>query len=103
VHPLRGAIFENLVVMELMKKRYNAGRENNLYFYRESSGKEVDILQTDSWQLHLWEVKSSATYNADFRANMDYLKTLFGDKIKSATVVYDGDTLSPDIINFRKL
>ncbi|MDR0687232.1 MAG: ATP-binding protein [Prevotellaceae bacterium] len=43
-HPLRGAIFENLITLELMKSRFNAGREPNIYFYRDKSQREVDIV-----------------------------------------------------------
>lgn len=103
IHPLRGAIFENLIVVEMLKNRFNMGLDSNLYFYRERSGREVDIIQTESLQLRLWEVKSSSTYNPEFRRNIDYLKSLLGDRISSAKVIYDGDTIPPDIINFRQI
>ncbi|MDE6395925.1 MAG: ATP-binding protein [Muribaculaceae bacterium] len=103
VHPLRGAVFENLIVIEMLKNRYNMGLDSNLYFYRESSGREVDIIQTVSSQLRLWEVKSSSTYNSEFRRNLDYLKSLLGDTISSAKIIYDGDPIPPDIYNFRQI
>lgn len=103
VHPLRGAIFENLVVAEMLKDRLNRAKRPNLYFYRESSGREVDILQEEGRHLSLYEVKSSSTYNKDFMRNIDYLKTIMGDRISEAKVVYDGVTIPPDIINFREL
>ena len=103
IHPLRGAVFENLIVIEMLKNRYNSGLDSNLYFYRESSGREVDILQTVSSQLRLWEVKSSSTYNSEFRRNLDYMKSLLGDKISDAKIIYDGDTIPPDICNFRQI
>ena len=102
-HPLRGSIFENLAVVELLKHRYNDDKTNNLYYYRENSGKEVDILQTEGNDLHLYEVKSSMTYNSDFKKNLIYLNSLFGNKIKSSTVVYDGTGFPPDIINIRDI
>lgn len=102
-HPLRGSIFENLAVVELLKHRYNDDKTNNLYYYRENSGKEVDILQTEGNDLHLYEVKSSMTYNSDFKKNLIYLNSLFGNKIKSSTVVYDGNGFPPDIINIRDI
>jgi len=43
-HPLRGQLFENLVVSELCKFRMNRGREARLCFYRDSTGHEVDVL-----------------------------------------------------------
>jgi len=42
--PLRGNLFENLVVMEALKYRLHRGRRSNLHFYRDSNGNEVDLL-----------------------------------------------------------
>ena len=30
--------------MEALKRRYNLGKESNLYFYRDSNQNEVDLL-----------------------------------------------------------
>lgn len=103
VHPLRGAIFENLVVAELLKDRFNQAKQSNLMFYRENSGREVDIIQENGSKLSLIEIKSSMTYNREFSKNLDYLKKLFGDKVESAKVVYDGTFIPPNIMNFRQL
>lgn len=102
-HPLRGAIFENLAVIELLKARFNAGETDNLYFYRENSGREVDILQTSADKLKLYEVKASKTFNGDFTKNLNYLKTLFGEKIECATVIYDGEPFPPLTLNVRQI
>lgn len=102
-HPLRGAIFENLAVIELLKERLNKARLPKLYFYRESSGKEVDIIRQTGLKMDLFEIKSGKTYNSQFSKNMQYLKTLFGDTVSGATVVYDGDYIPPDVINIRAL
>lgn len=103
VHPLRGAIFENLVVAELLKDRFNQAKRSNLMFYRENSGREVDIIQETGSKLSLIEIKSSMTYNREFSKNLDYIKKLFGDKVESARVVYDGTFIPPNIMNFRQL
>ena len=102
-HPLRGSVFENFAVVELLKARFNDGKDNNLYFYRENSGREVDIIQTSGVGLNLFEIKSSMTFNRDFMRNINYLKELFGDKVKSARVVYDGESVPPTVINIRRL
>lgn len=102
-HPLRGAIFENLAVIELLKARFNVGENDNLYFYRENSGREVDIIQSLANKMKLYEVKASKTFNRDFLKNINYLKNLFGDKISESTVVYDGDTVPPLAVNIRNI
>lgn len=102
-HPLRGAIFENLAVIELLKERLNNGKLPNLYFYRENSGREVDIIRTEKEGLDAFEVKSSQTFNKSFVSNLNYLKKIMGEKTKNTYVVYDGDYIPPNIINVRNL
>lgn len=103
VHPLRGAVFENLAVCELLKDRLNAGKPANLYFYRENSGREVDIVVDQGLTLDTYEVKSSATFNRDFKKNLNYLSALMPDKIAAVKVIYDGTPIPPDIINIRDI
>ncbi|MCM1142353.1 MAG: ATP-binding protein [Muribaculum sp.] len=100
-HPLRGAIFENMVVAEMMKTAYNAARRPNYYFYRENSGREVDLVKDQSSTLDLYEIKAGSTYRKTFIENMQYLKELMVDKICNSTLIYDGDTIAPAIYNFR--
>ncbi|MDE6480977.1 MAG: DUF4143 domain-containing protein [Muribaculaceae bacterium] len=102
-HPLRGAIFENLAVIELLKERMNRGKLSNLYFYRENSGKEADIVRMEGYRLEAFEVKSSQTFNKSFVRNLNYLKDLLGDNLKDTFVVYDGDYIPPNIINIRNI
>ncbi len=101
-HPLRGAIFENLAVAELLKDRFNADRQPNLYFYREHSGREIDIVQDFPNGLSLYEVKASKTFQAAFTDNMKYLAKILPNVATSA-VVYDGDSFPPSILNVRDL
>ncbi len=102
VHPLRGAVFENLIINEMLKHELNAGHLPQLYFYRENGGREVDIVKEKAGLLSLFEVKSSSTFNPSFTANMNYLKKLLGDKVSSATVIYTGDSIPPDVHNFKQ-
>lgn len=74
-HPLRGALFENMVINEAMKNRFNAGRPANLYFYRDNTQKEVDLLHTVGNDFYAYAIKSAATFHADFTKGLNYLKT----------------------------
>ncbi len=100
-HPLRGALFENLIMSEMAKQSYNRAHRPVLYFYRENSGKEVDILEETANGLRLFEVKSAMTYRSEFMTNMTYLRDKLGSKIADGTLIYDGDTIAPEIYNFR--
>ena len=101
-HPLRGSIFENIAVSEMMKNRYNNAKEPNLYFYRENSGREVDIVQVTPGGLDLYEVKAGSTFQNDFTKNLKYLQSLLPD-VKSATVIYNGETQGKSLLNLRDI
>lgn len=101
-HPLRGAAFENLVVSELVKQRHNEVKRLNYYYYRENSGREVDLLQDTPEGIKLSEIKAAKTYNTVFRKNIDYLTKLLPN-IVSSRVIYDGTSMPPKIVNFRDM
>lgn len=65
-HPLRGALFESMVVSEHQKKRFNTGMPSNSYFYRDNHQNEVDLLTLSGNELRLTEIKSSKTYYPSF-------------------------------------
>lgn len=65
-HPLRGALFENLIVAEALKQRFNAGRSDNLYFYRDHQGNEVDLLLEHAEGFDCFEIKSARTIQSSF-------------------------------------
>lgn len=102
-HPLRGGVFENLAVIEFVKNRLNEGKHRNLYFYRENSGREVDLVRIEGDRLDLFEIKSSQTFNKSFIKNLEYVKTLLGEKVRSIKVIYDGDTVPPIAFNIREI
>jgi predicted AAA+ superfamily ATPase len=106
-HPLRGALFENMIVMELVKIRFNAGIDSNLYFYRDNHGNEVDVIQEKGHLLDLFEIKSSMTFHSGFLKGLNYLKKLVPERIQKSTLVYAGKdefiTENHSIINFKKL
>jgi predicted AAA+ superfamily ATPase len=100
-HPLRGMLFENMVINEMIKERFNKGKDNNLYFYRDKSQREVDIVQWNGIALSVYEIKSSISYKSDFFKTIDYLKSLLPDKITRSAVIYDGITENDHLYNFR--
>lgn len=76
--PYLGMVFENLVIEERMKTHLNAGREPDLYFYRDESKVEVDLVDlTESDHALLAEIKSSQTYRSSFARQLNKV----GDEI----------------------
>ena len=104
---MRGALFENLVVADMMKNRYNTGRSNvDLYFYRDKSQKEVDVVEELTYPgIQIFEIKSAAGIKPDFFKNMDYFRKIYGTAVLSSQLIYDGEheQNSPNngVINFR--
>ena len=90
-HPLRGALFESLVVSECLKYRYNAGRRSNLYFFRDRSGNEVDLMLKHGDRYAALEIKSAQTFHSDFTKGLKFLKDLLKEQISSMGIVYGGD------------
>ena len=73
-HPLRGPLFENLVIAELVKYRYNRVRRHNLMFFRDAKGHEVDVLMPLSGVTVPIEIKSAATFRPDFFRGIEYFR-----------------------------
>ena len=88
-HPLRGALFENMVVVEVLKHRYNRGRGFNLSFFRDSRGLECDLLFETGRDLCAIEIKSGATIASDY---FDALENVARSvpNISTKVVVYGG-------------
>lgn len=89
-HPLRGALFENLVVLEVLKSLRNQGLRDPLYFFRDSNGLEVDLLLDHADGLQLVEIKASQTVSAPLFKNLRTVSALLGDRVKSQHLVYGG-------------
>lgn len=89
--PLRGHLVENLVVLELVKARYNMGLEPNLFFYRDQSQLEVDVLIQNGSELIPIEIKSSATFRPEFIKAIEKFQQLTHRTILKSYLVYAGD------------
>lgn len=102
-HPLRGAIFENMVVAEMVKRKYHHGRRPNFYFYRDKSQKEVDLIEEETFeQLRAYEIKSAQSFHPQFTKGLEYFHGLYGEKVISTTVLYDGnEALTTDYNGYR--
>ncbi len=107
MNPLRGALLENLVVNDFLKFGANRGINQHIYFYRDKSQREVDVLRVASNGIEAYEIKSSKTWTRSFSNNLDYLKKVMGERLTQSMVLYDGDLENPQrdngYINFRHL
>ena len=105
--PLRGALFENMVVSDVLKCRYNEGKDNNLFFYKDKSKREVDLLMECGGKISAFEIKSATSIHDEFFRNLDYLRKLYPNDLISTQVVYDGTESwkknENGFVNFRNL
>lgn len=88
-HPLRGSLFECLIVSELVKQRTHRGQEINLYFWRDKTGHEIDLVAEEASKLFPIEIKSGKTIHAEFFKNLHYWMKLSGET--QAALIYAGD------------
>jgi hypothetical protein len=90
-----------------MINRFNKGKESNVYFYRDKSQREVDIVQEFGNQYQAYEVKSAKAFHKDFINNLQYLKSILGDTLIKTQVIYDGETdiniPENGMVNFRNM
>ncbi|MFP4671827.1 MAG: ATP-binding protein [Desulfohalobiaceae bacterium] len=92
MHPLRGAIFETFVVSELQKFRFNYQKDVDLYYWRDSNGREIDVVADFGGRLVPIEIKSGQTLNRDFFSGLEYWMKLAGALAFQPTLIYGGST-----------
>lgn len=105
-HYLKGNLFENLVIIELLKKRYNNAQLSNLYFFRDSNKNEVDCIVEDI-NLKAIEIKSSKTFSNNFIDGLKIFSKSSDLKAENGFIVYGGEDSFTfknfNVISWRKL
>lgn len=87
--PLFGGLFENLVVLDLLKTKLNFKLRQEFYYIRDNGGIEVDLVVEQNRKLHLLEVKGAMTPDSSFGKNMEKIRSCV-DEVASCNVVYSG-------------
>jgi predicted AAA+ superfamily ATPase len=105
-HPLFGSLFENFVIGELIKHRYNKAKNNNLYFWRDNIGHEIDVIADTEEKLYPLEIKSGKTITDEFFKGILYWSKISGEQ--GGMVIYAGGSNQKrsnniDIISWKKI
>ncbi len=88
---LRGKLFENFVIAEVLKKYYNKGLEPNIYFWRDTNGREIDLVIESGGKIaYAVEIKSSTTINLDYFKNLNSICNEIDLPIEKRIVIYGG-------------
>jgi predicted AAA+ superfamily ATPase len=90
-----GAIFENLVAVELYKTLTQRGEEPAMYFWRTAAGLEVDLIIETQGKLVPIEVKLTATPRPEMAATIASFNKDYGDRVLPGYVVHPGKTVLP--------
>ena len=89
-HPLRGALFENAVVAEALKHRFNRGLQPNLSFFRDARGLECDLFYETGRGIGAIEAKAGSTVNSDYFRSINRVADLIPE-VRAKAVVYGGE------------
>jgi predicted AAA+ superfamily ATPase len=91
-HAARGALFESWVVSELYKKRLNAGLPIDLFFWRDNTGNEVDLIVENEKGLQPIEIKSGSTYASDWSQGLKKWHALAQNSSLEPAILYGGES-----------
>ncbi|MBK8954039.1 MAG: ATP-binding protein [Saprospiraceae bacterium] len=103
-HPMRGNIFENMAIGEILKIRTHQGLSPDMYFWRDKTGHEVDLILQMANDIIPIEIKSGQTFNTEFIKQLRYYQNISG--CKKSYVLYGGQqnmnrSDGIEIINWR--
>lgn len=91
LHPFRGALFENMVIVELLKQRWNKAKPDNLYFWRDNAGHEMDVIMENAGEVKPVEIKSGKTITTAYFKGLLYWHHLTDST--GGLVIYAGDLI----------
>lgn len=102
--PLFGQLFENMVVADIRKTRFNAGNLQlgtaGMYYIRDNTGNEIDVVLEDGHRIELIEIKSAMSYNPDYARTIEKYAKIIGPEFRGGKVIYAGSPASYHSIRF---
>jgi predicted AAA+ superfamily ATPase len=113
LHYMKGALFENLIINEFIKRNFNRGENRQPYYWRDNHGKEIDCLLVNADKDHPGEevtpveIKSGKTISTSYFGNLKYWRSLASLPEDQGYVVYGGEqsisTSAGTFISWRHL
>jgi len=91
LHYLKGALFENLIITEFIKRNVHRGEVRPPYFWQDNHGKEIDCLLVNGEKVTPVEIKSGKTLSISYFDNLKYWRPLAGLPEEQGYVVYGGE------------
>ena len=104
---MRGHLFENMVIADIMKRRSHEGQSTEMMFYRDSNGNEIDLIVPSGQSLEGYEIKSSSTYNSSFEKGFHKLTDQLDARLSRRAIIYCGTQERRDanieVLNYMSL
>ncbi len=91
IHYAKGSLFENFIINEIIKNKTNKATPQNLFFWRNKEGRELDCIIDDSPVFIPIEIKSSSTYHKDYFKNLSYFTKISDSNSKNNYLIYSGN------------
>jgi len=91
LHPLRGNLYENMIIIDLIKQIYNKGFDPDFYFYRDSNANEIDLIIPDGPNIIPIEIKSTETFRSSLLKSNLFINKLYNKRIKDNYLIYSGE------------
>lgn len=73
-----------------MKQKFHQNNYDEFWFWRDASGREVDLIRQDDFMFNTIEIKSTSTIMHNLFKGLEYFESLAKDLVKSKTLVYAG-------------
>lgn len=90
-HFAYGFLFENFIINEFIKNLFNKSKEPKFFFWRDKSGKEIDIIAEQADRLIPIEIKAGKTFSYDYIKNLKYWNKLSQNSSENTYLIYGGD------------
>lgn len=90
-HYARGALFENFIIVEMLKQQLNLGRQQDLYYWKDNTGYEIDLLVPQGNKLNILEIKSATRLHPDFFKNLEFFQKLTKTTSGQSYLIYAGE------------
>lgn len=90
-HSMKGSLFENFIISELIKRNYHNNLLREFWFWRDAKGHEVDLIWQKNNKLNIIEIKASETIMPEMFKGLSYFEKYFAEDIESKTLVHTGN------------